>query len=142
MIDMNKIRGLARIWWEFEGWIVEVELLKLMVGGATASLAIAEMISLIDDVVSDKELQAGSPLVTSLHNMNDLELLEALFGRSFPKTHLDKENDDETLSITVRLMADILAKSEGLVNVTFKPDFLYEVADALEVYEILSNGGL
>ncbi len=39
------------------------------------------------------------------------------------------------LSETIRLMADVIRKGKGKVQVNFEPSFLYEVANILEDYE-------
>lgn len=39
------------------------------------------------------------------------------------------------LSETVRLMADVIRKGKGRVQVNFEPSFLYEIANVLSHYE-------
>jgi hypothetical protein len=45
------------------------------------------------------------------------------------------DNDFMPLSETIRLMADVIRKGKGKVQVNFEPLFLYEVANILEDYE-------
>ena len=45
------------------------------------------------------------------------------------------DNDFMPLSETIRLMADVIRKGKGKVQVNFEPSFLYEVANILEDYE-------
>jgi len=104
---MSLIRGLARIWFEPEGWIVEVELLELMVSGSTAGQAVAEMLLLMRNVVEDDELRAGSPLVTALYTMNEEELIEALFGRHFEVSKNPPEYITENMEYSTPKLEEI-----------------------------------
>lgn len=45
------------------------------------------------------------------------------------------DNTYTPLSETIRLMADVIRKGKGKVQVNFEPSFLYEVANILEDYE-------
>jgi hypothetical protein len=45
------------------------------------------------------------------------------------------DNDFMPLSETIRLMADVIRKGKGKVQVNFEYSFLYEVANILEDYE-------
>jgi len=47
------------------------------------------------------------------------------------------EESGETLSTTVRLLADIAKEGEGRITLKFEPAFLYEIANALEHLEDL-----